>query len=252
MTAALAWFGNGSFFDIIRSSDNVTISDLCGQSALPFSGVMDRSSNTDWCNSMWQSGRSRGELPVDDDSWVPAMEDLLSDYFVKLRDEKQSERFLEMAMFFANEALLANSGTRKEGRAIYYNPGRSITKPKFSMGTILTVSVLLGFQALGLCFLMVFILHSPTWTNTLDADALAQIGGQLKEWGEPRPELSQIPGVIGVERARHIGETPSVRLSTPNDDSTRLRNIHLGLGAEGLITRSALMQMGEDTTVVYR
>jgi hypothetical protein len=120
------------------------------------------------------------------------------------------------------------------------------------MGTILTVSVLLGFQALGLCFLMVFILHSPTWTNTLDADALAQIGGQLKEWGEPRPELSQIPGVIGVERARHIGETPSVRLSTPNDDSTRLRNIHLGLGAEGLITRSALMQMGEDTTVVYR
>lgn len=180
------------------------------------------------------------------------MEDLLSDYFVKLRDEKQSARFLEMAVFFANEARLANTGTRKEVRAIYFNPGRSITKPKFSMGTILTVSVLLGLQALGLCFLMLFILLSPTWTNTFDADALAQIGGQLKGWGEPRPGLSQIPGVIGVERARQIGETSSVRSSTPNDDSARLRSIHLGLGAEGLITRSALMQMGEDTTVVYR
>jgi len=68
MTAALAWFGNGSFFGIIRTSDNVTVSDLCGRSALPFSRVMDRSSDIDWCNSMWQSGRSREELPVDDDS----------------------------------------------------------------------------------------------------------------------------------------------------------------------------------------
>ncbi|RFN49823.1 hypothetical protein FIE12Z_5884 [Fusarium flagelliforme] len=256
MTAALAWFGNGSFFDTIRSSDkasyNATMSDLCGQSALPFFGLMGRSSDTTWCNSLWQSDRSRGELPFNDDSWVPAMENLLGNYFVELRDEKQSERFLEMAMFFANEALLANSGTPKEGRAIYYNQGRSITKPKFSVGAILTVSVLLGLQALGLCFLMSFILHSPTWTNTLDADALAQIGGQLKEWGEPRPELTQIPGVIGLERARHIAETSSVRLSTPNDDSTRLSNIHLGLGAEGLITRGALMQRGEDRAVAYR
>lgn len=86
----------------------------------------------------------------------------------------------------------------------------------------------------------------------LDTNALAQIVGQLKEWGEPRPELLQIPDVIGVKRDRHSTETSSVRLSTPEDDFARSRIIHLGLGKEGSMTRGALTQMRGDTTVVYR
>ena len=74
----------------------------------------------------------------------------------------------------------------------------------------------------------------------------------MKEWDEPRSELSQISDVIGAKGDRHNAETSPVGLSLPDDDSARLRNIHLGLGKEGSMIRGALMQMRGDTTVVYR
>ena len=116
--------------------------------------MIGSSSDISWCNSVWQSGWSRGELPVDDDSWAPPIGELLSRYFVELRDEKHSEGFLEIAMFFAKDTVLVNSGVQKEGRVRYYSPGRSITKPKFSVCAIPTASTLLGLQAMGLCLLM--------------------------------------------------------------------------------------------------
>lgn len=119
------------------------------------------------------------------------------------------------------------------------------------MTAIICVSVLIGLQAIGLCVLMWYILHAPTWTGTLDTDALAQKGGQLKEWGEPRPDLTQISGVVGVDLAQHDVNASSVRLSTAHDTSTQSRPIHLSLGGEGLIMRSAMKRMGTDSTVVY-
>ena len=158
MTAALARFGSVSLFDTIRSSDkasyNVTVSGLCGQSAWPFFGVMASSSDIVWYYTVWQSDRSRGELPVDDDSWTPAMEDLLGDRFVKLLDEKHSEGFLEMGMFLAKDTVLVNSEAQKEGRVRYCNLERSITKSKFSVCPIVTVSALLGLHTTVLFFLM--------------------------------------------------------------------------------------------------
>jgi hypothetical protein len=87
------------------------------------------------------------------------------------------------------------------------------------MAAVICVSVLIGLQTIGLCVLMRYILHAPTWTNTLDADALAQIVGQLKEWGEPRPDLTQISGVVGVDSTRHDADASYVRLSTAHDTS---------------------------------
>ncbi|RBR08581.1 uncharacterized protein FIESC28_10167 [Fusarium coffeatum] len=117
MAAALAWFGSGSFSNTIISSDkvsyNVTVSGLGGQSALPFFGLMNSSSDIVWYDSVWQSDRSRAELPVDDDSWVPTMADLLGEYFIKPRDENHSEGFLEMAMFFATDTALVNYEAQK-------------------------------------------------------------------------------------------------------------------------------------------
>ena len=60
------------------------------------------------------------------------MADRLGDYFIKLRDENHSGGFLGMTMSLGNEAVLVNSEIRKESQVIYYNPGRSITKPNLS------------------------------------------------------------------------------------------------------------------------
>ncbi|CAG1961207.1 unnamed protein product [Fusarium graminearum] len=102
------------------------------------------------------------------------------------------------------------------------------------------VRVLLGLQVAGLCSLMLFIYRAPAWTNTLDADAMVQIGGQLKEWGEPRPALKEVSGVIGVERTGQNAEASTVRLSTAQDDSSLSRSVQLGVGGEGLMVGTRL------------
>lgn len=96
----------------------------------------------------------------------------MASYFESFRDSAQTERMLEIGMFFANEALLTTAASEWDARRIYFNPGTTITKPKKDMSAIICVSVLIGLQAIGLCVLMWYILYAPKWTDTLDADAL--------------------------------------------------------------------------------
>lgn len=203
----------------------------------------------DLCNRYWQYVRNQDD-PTYSNSGIQFMDMFMEEYFFEFSETDKAETWLEVAMFLANEALLTTTATTSGGRPIYFHPGRTIAKPKQSLSAVIAISVLLGLQVSGLCLLMWFILHTPKWTDTLDADALAQIGGQLKEWGESRPELSQIPGLVGVERIRHSAETSSVRLSTTQDEATQPRSIQLGLGAEGLVTRKALKRMEGGTIVV--
>jgi hypothetical protein len=245
MTTALAMFGNTSFFYAASMADNEssnqTINSICEQASLPLTGLGLQNSQHQWC--------VRADLGSYEAT--PSMQGFMTSYFEGFRDGNQTEIMLEMGMFFANEALLTTAASERDARRIYFNPGTTITKPKKDMAAILCVSVLVGLQTIGLCVLMWYILHAPTWTNTLDADALAQIGGQLKEWGEPRPDPTQMSGVVGVDSARHDADASSVRLSTAHDTSVHSRPIHLSLGGEGLITRSAMKRMGTDSTVVY-
>ncbi|KAL5622636.1 hypothetical protein FOBRF1_001886 [Fusarium oxysporum] len=145
------------------------------------------------------------------------MQDVVYNYFNGLKNEEATAQALEKAMFFANEALLTTAASLSQNRPIFYNPGTAVMKPKKDLAAVITVTTLIGLQVVALCALMWFILRAPTWTETLDADALAQIGGQLKEWGEPRPDLTQINGIVGVDETRHQAETSSDwSLESPN------------------------------------
>ncbi|KAF4450603.1 hypothetical protein F53441_6264 [Fusarium austroafricanum] len=207
MTAALALFGNASFFHAASVADksyhNQTMANMCDQSLLPLIELMPIGEYGDECENL-KSEYSR----------IPMMEEFIVRYFERFENVNATEHVLEMAMFFANEALLTTSAERYVSRPILFSPGTEVTKPKKDMGALIAVSVLIGLQVVGLCVLMCFILHKPTWTQTLDADALAQIGGQLKEWGEPRPDLAQINGVVGVDATRSNAETSSVETPT--------------------------------------
>ncbi|KAM0550774.1 hypothetical protein ACHAPJ_008637 [Fusarium lateritium] len=256
MTAALAIFGNTTFFHAARvandESQNQTIIHMCEQPAFPFRALFS-GFLVPWCSKFYRREYS--------DESLPPIETIIGQYFDGFSDGKVTEQALEMAMFFANEALLTTSARKRDAdyinwqrvgaRPIYFNAGSVVTKPKKDMAAVICITILIGLQVVGLCLLMGFILRTPTWTNTLDADALAQIGGQLKEWGEPRPELRDIPGVVGVDNTRRNAESSSVRLSTSQDGSLQSRPVHLSLGGEGLVNKSAMKGMGASSTVIY-
>ncbi|RSL87898.1 hypothetical protein CEP52_015377 [Fusarium oligoseptatum] len=120
---------------------------------------------------------------------------------------------LDIAMYFANEALL----TSRSDRPLYYNPGVMVTKPKKSLPALVVITVLVGLQAIGLCLLMAFIYSTPTWTVDLDADALTQIGAQLKDLDEIMSR-NQVCGLVGTVEDRGNDETSSAEKESYHQD----------------------------------
>ncbi|KAF5634569.1 hypothetical protein F52700_5762 [Fusarium sp. NRRL 52700] len=245
MTVALALFGNSSFFQAARVADrdtyNQTINNICDNSMFPMLGIMPREYNLGWCSP---SVRNRKHSLK--------MQDVIYYYFNGLKNEEATAQALEKAMFFANEALLTTVASLSHKRPIFYSPGTAVMKPKKDLVAVITVTALIGLQVMALCALMWFILRAPTWTMTLDADALAQIGGQLKEWGEPRPDLTQINGIVGVDETHNHAETSSMRLPQGQDAASHPGPLHLTLGGEGLINRGVIKRMQAHTAIVVQ
>ncbi|RSL72286.1 hypothetical protein CEP54_000959 [Fusarium duplospermum] len=138
--------------------------------------------------------------------------DLLGRFFVFLGTENMTQNVLDMAMYFANEALL----TSRSDRPLYSNPGIMVFKPKKSLPALVVITVLVGLQAIGLCLLMAFIYSTPTWTADLDADALTQIGAQLKDLDEIMSR-NQVCCLVGTVENRGNDETSSVRASSTEE-----------------------------------
>ncbi|KAF5642901.1 uncharacterized protein FTJAE_3443 [Fusarium tjaetaba] len=243
MTAALAMFGNSSFFHGARVADrstyNQTIDNICDNSLFPMLGLMPDSYNLGWCSPSVRNRKHSLE-----------MQDVIYHYFNGLKNAEATEQALEKAMFFANEALLTTAASLPQKRPIFYSPGTAVMKPKEDLAAVIIVTALIGLQVVALCVLMRFIGRVPTWTETLDADALAQIGGQLKEWGEPRPDLRQMNGIVGVDETRHRAGTSSVRLPLGEDVALQSGSVHLTLGGEGLINRGVMKRVQAETTTV--
>ncbi|KAI1060470.1 hypothetical protein LB506_007221 [Fusarium annulatum] len=245
MTVALAMFGNSSFFQAARVADrdtyNQTIENICDNSLFPLLGMMPREYNLGWCSPSVRNPKHSLK-----------MQDLIYYYFNGLKNEEATTQALEKAMFFANEALLTTAASLFEKRPIFYSPGTAVIKPKKDSAAVITVTVLICLQVMGLFALMWFILRAPTWTETLDADALAHIGSQLKEWGEPRPDMRQINGIVGVDEMRHQAEVASVRLPSEQNTASQPGPLHLTLGGEGLINRGVMRRMQADATTVVQ
>ncbi|RBA09883.1 hypothetical protein FPRO05_05819 [Fusarium proliferatum] len=245
MTVALAMFGNSSFFQAARVADrdtyNQTIENICDNSLFPLLGMMPREYNLGWCSPSVRNPKHSLK-----------MQDLIYYYFNGLKNEEATTQALEKAMFFANEALLTTAASLFEKRPIFYSPGTAVIKPKKDSAAVITATVLICLQVMGLFALMWFILRAPTWTETLDADALAHIGSQLKEWGEPRPDMRQINGIVGVDEMRHQAEVASVRLSSEQNTASQPGPLHLTLGGEGLINKGVMRRMQADATTVVQ
>ncbi|KAJ3463867.1 hypothetical protein MRS44_008653 [Fusarium solani] len=237
MTAGLAMLGNTSFFRLANVSaeqfNNQTARQICDQVRLPFtrltsSGFPDPVSICD----DWGLQRDRDNNVLD----------LLGRYFMFLGSDNTTQNALNIAMYFANEALL----TTAADRPLYSNPGYMISKPKKSLAGLIVITILIGLQAIGLCLLMAFIYSTPTWTDDLDADALTQIGAQLKDLDEIMSR-SQVCGLVGTVEDRGNDETSSVRASSTEEARVQARRpFHLSLGGEGIISPELLRRgLGE-------
>lgn len=138
--------------------------------------------------------------------------------------------------------------TTAADRPLYSNPGYMISKPKKSLAGLIVITTLIGLQAIGLCLLMAFIYSTPTWTDDLDADALTQIGAQLKDLDEIMSR-SQVCGLVGTVENRGNDETSSVRPSSTEEARVQVRRpFHLSLGGEGIISPELLKEGGSGGT----
>lgn len=227
MTAALAIFGNTSFFHLAKTaaeeSSNQTAQQICEQVRLPFSRLSGEIYTlTEMCNNLRFQNQHN----------YPLLESL-GRYFVLLGSDNSTQDALNVAMYFANEALL----TTASSQPIYSNPGHMVSKPKQSLVGLVVVSILVGLEAIGLCLLMAFIYSTPTWTEDLDADALAQIAAQLEDPGYDLADPSQVCGLVGTVETRGNDETSSVGATSIDAASAQARRLfHLSLGGEGIIS----------------
>lgn len=243
MAAAMALFGIHSFFDTARTAPNDPngiISDtVCNGLMIPFSRYSNNISlakiGSHLCTEQAMAATNQNNT----------LNVLVWNFISLFGDVNTAIQLLEVTMYFANEAhltlaaLILNAYERHDdaflmlsvcfgeqgsqiGRTIYSSPGTTIIKPKQSLAGVIIISILVTIQVVGLLFLAHYTCSSPTWTQTLDAYALARIGAllapQMKAEGidglreHPRPldvqkALVGMPGLFGI--ATHGWETES-------------------------------------------
>lgn len=136
--------------------------------------------------------------------------------------------------------MLVETAKKTKGftaRPIRTAPGLTMQRPTGSLSDIIVVSVFVFLQLLGLLYLAWYIYSVPTWTDMLDALAVARITSSLDRGSIPgvgsldsndMDRLDQTEGLIGVVDG--VNEEPSADASTS-------KSVELGLGASGLFHR---------------
>lgn len=238
MAATMALFGNHSFFDTARTApDDPTgiVSDtVCNGLMIPFS----RYSNNISLAKIGSHLCTQQAMAATDQN--NSLHVLVWNFISLFGDINTAIQLLEVTMYFANEAhltLAAGAATKilnayerhddaslmlsvcfgeqgsQIGRTIYSSPGTTIIKPKQSLAGVIIISILVTIQVVGLLILAHYTCSSPTWTQSLDAYALARIGAllapQMKAEGidglreHPKPEdvqnaLIGMSGCFGI------------------------------------------------------
>ena len=125
-------------------------------------------------------------------------------------------------------------------RTIYTAPGQFIPKPSTGLSGLVVVSVLVFAQLIGLAYLAWYIYQVPTWTDMLDALAVARITNSLSRTDIPSlgsitpseiERLRKLDGLVGV--IEHDAEPHSSYEPTPASNKT----VELDLGAPGIFHR---------------
>ncbi|KAK7430500.1 hypothetical protein QQZ08_003019 [Neonectria magnoliae] len=140
MTAAMAMFGNTSAFHSVATADrdmyNETLRQICEQIRLPFSRY----------EFALYDGISHPCQFYDRSDSPPGIRSVLEQHFARFSDGNALTMALEVAAYFANEAVLTATATEYDsygGRPIYSSPGSRITKPKKSIPGLVVISLLI-------------------------------------------------------------------------------------------------------------
>jgi hypothetical protein len=154
------------------------------------------------------------------------------------RSLNNPENLLSSAMFVANRAILtllspdvSRSKARElTGRLVYTSPGVIVQKPILSRTNLIILSVLIGLQLLGLSYLTYYLYRVPSWSDQLDAIAMARIGASLTDQGvlpalgpvskEDLATLQTVGGLIGIVEISPRRESSITESVSPNLDAT--------------------------------
>jgi hypothetical protein len=160
----------------------------------------------------------------------------------------KTQNLLETAMFIANRASLTlfspdfsrNISQDMDGRNIYTSPGIAVPKPVLPRSGVIIMSVWIGLQLLGLIYLTYYLYRVPSWSDQLDAMAMARIGASLDHRGvlpaigpvkkQDLVTLQSVGGLIGiVERSgrRESSATGSVLpdMAVVDDSAVELQRL---------------------------
>jgi hypothetical protein len=264
---ARALFGSGSFFDLAQSitQPNDTISQtLCHMSPIPFQRVLSGLRRCDPDSTVTRTGsRSKAAGPFASDfGWA---NDRLYSLISGMRSNSGS--VLATGMYFANQATLQvatarhreNRGLPHPANLILYAEGIPVRTPVVSTVALSVVTVLVGLQVAGIAALVWYIYTMPTWTDTLDAMAVAGVTSQLVEreggflrsdgfWDTTEKqlkEMNKLDGLVGVVDTTDGEPGDSTPLSTASDEASMIGDATpalgpgyiLRVGAPGLISR---------------
>lgn len=171
---------------------------------------------------------------------------------------------LNTGMYLANQATLEVAASRFTRAARIFEPyrilhaeGIPVRTPVVSTAALAVVTVLLGLQVAGIVALLWYIYTAPTWTETLDALAVAGITRQLAEreggflrsdglWVTTEKEFREMrtmDALVGVVDMAD-GESEGNPLARASDETivvggapTPGPSYTLRVGAPGLISR---------------
>lgn len=238
--SALSIFGNQTFFYTAANSSTSTVASalaqICQQRNIPFAQLFQ---DLDFfaydpvqCNHS-----NEPYYPVPEEGLLRILYSWICGFYTL----RTAEQALETATFFANEALLIETASETIGykaRPISTSPGLMILKPHKSPTGTMIISFLILLQFIGLIFLARYAYQVPTWTDALDAIAVARIGANLKDLppigkineGDLKKELENVDALVGVavdEERKQIRHYLNIA-----DEFT--------LGSEGLATEDVI------------
>lgn len=176
--------------------------------------------------------------------------------FSENRTLNDSESLLTTAMFVANRAFLTLLSPAPElssyysmGRMVYSSPGVTVQRPVLSNTALIVLSVLIGLQLLGLGYLTYYLYRVPTWSDQLDAMAMARIGASLHDKGvlpaigpvskEDLDALQTVSGLIGIVERSPRGKSLMTRSVSPDlidTDGSGAELQRLNLADEGRVS----------------
>ena len=234
--AAVAVFGNESFFSAASraaiTNSTAAAMRICQDAQIPFLR-MDRSDFDMFSNPCvnWNRGspnRFKGYFP----------NLLLMSWIAQFNKTETMETAFGAAMFYSNQAVLTQAAQLTgASRPIYTTGGLRVQKPTMAFASLVILSILILFEVAGLLYLAIYISRHPTWTNSLNAIAVAQLAASLAPGTLPPAGSSDERQLEALHKLDgHVG------IDTGDPQSSGLLTQRLMLGALDPIEYAAIRQ----------